>query len=82
MTTTLAAGATETHADRLKDELYKIGIRTDADLREAIRKLPALQIGIMTDPIKSRLRKGGEVENVMLGALFLRQVNTTSRLQK
>lgn len=63
MTTTLAAGQTDTHAARLKDELHKIGIRTDADLREAIRKLPALQIGVMTDPIKTRRRKGGILLN-------------------
>lgn len=47
--------------DRLKSELEKMGIRSEADLREAIHKLPALQIGIMTDPIKNRTRKGAGI---------------------
>ena len=53
---------TETkQGDRLKSELEKMGIRSEADLREAIHKLPALYIGIMTDPIKNRTRKGAGI---------------------
>jgi len=46
---------------RLEAELLKIGIKNEADLRNAIKKLPALQIGIMTDPIKDRTRKGAGI---------------------
>ena len=49
---------TKTQKERIQAELLKIGIRTDEDLREAIRKLPPLPIGIMTDPIISKQRKG------------------------
>lgn len=45
------------HKSRLEAELLKIGIKNEADLREAITRLPALQIGIMVDPIKQG-RKG------------------------
>jgi len=51
----------EKQGDRLKSELEKMGIRSEADLREAIHKLPALHIGIMTDPIKNRTRKGAGI---------------------
>ena len=51
----VAAGQKE----RLETELKKIGIKSDADLRDAIHKLPALNIGLMVDPIKLRRRKGG-----------------------
>ena len=43
---------------RLEAELLKIGIKTEADLREAITRLPALPIGIMVDPIRVKTRKG------------------------
>lgn len=46
---------------RLEAELSKIGIKTEADLREAITRLPALQIGIMVDPIKEKTRKGAGI---------------------
>ena len=36
---------------RIEAELQKIGIRTEADLREAIRTLKPMQIGIMVSPI-------------------------------
>lgn len=50
--------AKTSHRSRLEAELLKIGIRTDEDLREAIRNLPPLSIGIMTDPIATTQRKG------------------------
>lgn len=46
---------------RIEAELLRIGIKNEADLREAIRKLPALNIGIMTDPIKHKARKGAGI---------------------
>ncbi len=46
---------------RIEAELLRIGIKSEADLREAIRKLPALNIGIMTDPIKHKARKGAGI---------------------
>ncbi len=52
-------GAETSHKSRLKEELLKIGIKTDEDLREAMRKLPPLQIGIMTATITTKQRKGG-----------------------
>lgn len=51
-------GAKTSHRSRIEAELLKIGIKTDEDLREAIRKLPPLSIGIMTDPITQTQRKG------------------------
>lgn len=51
-------GAKTSHRSRLEAELLKIGIKTDEDLREAIRNLPPLSIGIMTDPIATTQRKG------------------------
>lgn len=48
----------KTQKERIQAELLKIGIRTDEDLREAIRNLPPLQIGIMADPIIPKQRKG------------------------
>lgn len=36
--------------EELKKELEKIGIRTEEELTEAIRRLPALDIHIMTCP--------------------------------
>ena len=51
-------GAKTSHKSRLEAELLKLGIKTDEDLREAIRKLPPLSIGIMTDPIATKQRKG------------------------
>lgn len=56
-----AAAGSVTQKTRLEEELNKIGIRNEADLREAIRKLPALPIGIMTDPIKHKTRKGAGI---------------------
>ena len=50
-----------TQSEQLKERLKKMGIRNDADLREAIHALPALNIGIMTDPIKQKTRKGAGV---------------------
>lgn len=49
---------TKAQKERIKAELLKIGIKTDDDLREAIKKLPPLSIGIMTDPIATTHRKG------------------------
>ncbi len=48
----------KTQKERIQAELLKIGIRTDEELGEAIRKLPPLSIGIMTDPIATKQRKG------------------------
>ena len=56
-----AAAGSVTQKTRLEAELKKLGITSEADLREAIHKLPALHIGIMTDPIKNRTRKGAGI---------------------
>lgn len=59
MTQAAAGAAGQTHKERLEAELKKMNIRSEADLRDAIHKLPALNIGVMVDPIKTRRRKGG-----------------------
>lgn len=41
--------------ERLKKALSEIGIRTEADLREAIKRLPPLNIYIMTDPAAGKV---------------------------
>ena len=56
-----AAAGSVTQKTRLEAELKKLGITSEADLREAIHKLPALPIGIMTDPIKHKMRKGAGI---------------------
>ena len=45
-------------AELIRRELIKRGINNEADLREAIASLPALQIGIMIDPIKGKTERG------------------------
>lgn len=46
-------------AENLRAELLKIGIRTDQDLRDAIRNLPPLKLHIMTGVIE----RGKGVQN-------------------
>lgn len=46
-------------AENLRAELAELGIRTDQDLRDAIKALPPLNLQIMTGVICAR-RKGGE----------------------
>lgn len=43
--------------ERLKKELQKIGIKSEEDLRIAIRDLPALNINIMTMQITEGVNK-------------------------
>lgn len=54
MKTTGILTAAEAHKKRLKEELLKLNIKNEADLREAMQKLPPLCIGLMVDPIKAR----------------------------
>lgn len=46
-------------AENLRAELAKIGIRTDQDLRDAIKALPPLNLQIMTGVLCGR-RKGAK----------------------
>lgn len=46
----------DTLKENLKTELQKIGIRNESDLREAIRKLPPLNLNVMTN---TAVREGG-----------------------
>ncbi|MCM1218067.1 MAG: hypothetical protein NC548_26575 [Lachnospiraceae bacterium] len=48
----------KTQRELIKEALLKIGIKSDEELREAIRSLPPLSISIMTDPIAPAQRKG------------------------
>lgn len=51
----------EQQIENLKAELEKIGIRTEEDLKEAIRNLPPLKLYIMTGTIS---RKGKTNEEI------------------
>lgn len=50
--------AIPSQAELIRRELIKHGIKNGADLQEAISRLPALQIGIMIDPIKGTMKRG------------------------
>ncbi len=52
----------EKQIENLKAELLKIGIRTDQDLRDAIRNLPPLKLHIMTGVIRKKKGAGNGSE--------------------
>ena len=54
----------EKQVENLRAELLEIGIRTDQDLRDAIKKLPPLKLHIMTGVIRKQkgARNGSERE--------------------
>lgn len=52
----------EQQIENLKAELEKIGIRTEEDLKEAIRDLPPLKLYMMTGVIKTK--KGVQINEI------------------
>lgn len=48
----------EKQVENLRAELLKIGIRTDQDLRDAIKSLPPLKLHIMTGVIRQQKGEG------------------------
>lgn len=52
----------EKQVENLRAELLKIGIKTDQDLRDAIKKLPPLKLHIMTGVIRKQKGAGNGSE--------------------
>lgn len=52
----------EKQVENLRAELLEIGIRTDQDLRDAIRNLPPLKLHIMTGVIRKQKGAGNGSE--------------------
>ena len=52
----------EKQVENLRAELLEIGIRTDQDLQDAIKKLPPLKLHIMTGVIRKQKGAGNGSE--------------------